>query len=83
MCNGGTRHRMYKWTLIQGPEEECGGSSRRRGGVEISEAMSGVKSSGETQVSCLEGGPGEPILADRSTVHHQLIVILRSGYSYG
>jgi hypothetical protein len=65
MCNGGTRHRMYKWTLIQGPEEECGGSSRRRGGVEISEAMSGVKSSGETQVSCLAGGPGE-LRASRS-----------------
>jgi hypothetical protein len=65
MCNGGTRHRMYKWTLIQGPEEECGGSSRRRGGVEISEAMSGVKSSGEKQVSCLAGGPGE-LRASRS-----------------
>jgi hypothetical protein len=50
---------------------EVGGG---RGGVEISEALSGVKSSGETQVSCLAGAgrtPREPILAElRSPVNH-------------
>lgn len=55
---------MYKWAVIQGLRREMEVGSGR-GGVEISEAMSGVKSSGETQVSCLAGGPGE-LRASRS-----------------